>query len=73
MSLLFTKYLKIFTVKLKEYKEDLEYRLHHRLSKFDRSVFLILRPISYFFVFIWLAFLSRNYWDSLDHDLMASI
>ena len=24
-------------------------RLHHRLSKFDRSVFLNLKPISYFF------------------------
>ena len=24
-------------------------RLYHRLSKFDRSVFLILKPISYFF------------------------
>ena len=30
--------------------------------------------ISYFFgVFIWLGFLSRNYWRSLDHDLEASI
>ena len=36
-------------VQLKEYQKDLEYRLHHRLSKFDRSVFLILKPISYFF------------------------
>ena len=29
--------------------ERLEYRLHHRLLKFDRSVFLIFKPISYFF------------------------
>ena len=28
--------------------------LHHRLSKFDRSVFLILKPISYFLAFIWI-------------------
>jgi hypothetical protein len=27
----------------------LEYRLYHRLSKFDRSVFLNLKPISYLF------------------------
>ena len=60
MSLLFTKYLKIFTVKLKEYKEDLEYRLHHRLSKFDRSVFLILKPIPYFFgvYMVWVFYLK---------------
>ena len=52
----------------------MEYRLHHCLSKFDRSVFLILKSISYFFLaFIWLGFLSKNYWSSLDHDLMASI
>ena len=51
---------------------DLEYRLHHCLSKFDRSVFLILKPISYFLAFKWLGFLSRNYWSLLDHDLMAS-
>ena len=42
-------------------------------SKFDRSLFLILKPISYFLVFNWLFFLSRNYWSSLDYDLMASI
>ena len=28
-------------LQLREYWKDLEYRLHHRLSKFDRSVFLI--------------------------------
>ena len=28
---------------------------------------------SYFLAFKWLGFLSRNYWSSLDHDLMASI
>ena len=27
----------------------------------------------FFLAFIWLGFLSRNYWSSLDHDLMASI
>ena len=27
----------------------------------------------FFLVFIWLGFLSRIYWSSLDHDLMASI
>ena len=37
-------------VKLATAKRILE-RLHHRLSKFDRSVFLILKPISYFFGF----------------------
>ena len=26
---------------------EMEYRLHHRLSKFDRSVFVNLEPISY--------------------------
>ena len=40
----------------------MEYRLHHRLSKFDRSVFLNLKPISYMFVVECLCFLSRNYW-----------
>ena len=39
----------------------MEYRLHHRLSKFDWSVFLNLKPISYFLSFIWLGFLSRIY------------
>ena len=48
-------------------------RLHHRLSKFDKSVFLNLKPISYFFGIYMACFLSRNYWSSLDHDLMASI
>ena len=66
--------LSLQMLQLKEYQKDLEYRLHHRLSKFDRSVFLILKPIYYFFLaFIWLGFLSRNYWSSLDHNLMASI
>ena len=36
-------------LQLREYQKDLIYRLHHRLSKFDRSVFLILKPIYYFF------------------------
>jgi hypothetical protein len=46
----------------------MEYILHHHLTKYDRSVFLILKPISYFFGIV---FLCRNYWSSL--DLMASI
>ena len=51
-------------VTAKRILERLEYRLHHHLSKFDRSVFLILKPIFYFLVFIWLGFfLSRNYWS----------
>ena len=40
------------TLQLREYQKDLEYRLHHRLSKFVMSVFLILKPISYFFCFL---------------------
>jgi hypothetical protein len=47
--------------------------LHHHLSKLDRSVFLILKPISYLFGVLWIGFLSRNYWSSLDNDLMVSI
>ena len=35
-------------LQLREYQKDLEYRLHHRVSKFDRSVYLISKPISYF-------------------------
>ena len=46
-------------------------RLHHHLSKFDRSVFLILK--TFFLAFIWLVFLSRIYWSSLNHDLKARI
>ena len=49
----------------------MEYRLHHRFSKFDRSVFLSQFLI--LLAFIWLDFLSRNCWSSSDHDLMASI
>ena len=53
-------------IQLREYQKDLEYRLHLSLSKFDKSVFLI------FLAFIWLSFfLSRNYWSSLDHDLIC--
>ena len=40
----------------------MEYRFHHCLSRYDRSVFLILKPISYSLAFIWLGFSSRNYW-----------
>ena len=36
-------------------------------SSFDKSVFLILKPISYFFG-AWF-FLSINCWSSLNHDL----
>ena len=36
-------------LQLREYQKDLEYRLHHHLLKFERSVFVILKPISYFF------------------------
>ena len=45
-------------------------RLQYRLSKFDRSVFLILKPIYYFFG---LVFYLETIGSSLDHDLMASI
>ena len=55
-------------LQLREYQKDLEYRLHHHQSKFDRSVFLILEPISYFLAFIWLFFLETT---ELHHDLMA--
>ena len=41
--------------------KDLEYRLHYRLPKFDGSVFLNLKLISYFFGFDMAWFLSRNY------------
>ena len=46
----------------------------HPLSKFVRSVILVLKSICYFLALIWLGFLSRNYWSLLDHDhLMAYI
>ena len=42
--------------------------------KFDRSVFLILKPISLLFWHLYgLFFLSSNYWCSIDLDQMASI
>ena len=44
-------------------REYLEYRLHRGLSKFDRSIFLSLKPISYFLAFMWLSFVFRNYWS----------
>ena len=32
------------------------------------------KPISYFFLaFTLLGFISKNYWSSLDHDLMTAI
>ena len=52
----------------------MEFRLHHRLSKFGWSVLLNLKPISYFFgIYMACFFLSRIYWSSLDHSLIASI
>ena len=49
-------------------------RLHHRFSKFDKSVFLISKPISYFWGhFYGLVFLSRNYLSLLHHDLMVRV
>ena len=44
--------IKIFWITAKRILE----RLHHPLSKFDRSAFLILKPISRFLVLIWLVF-----------------
>ena len=38
-----------FTAKRILERLGIQSTLHHRLSKFDRSVFLILKPISYFF------------------------
>ena len=43
--------------------ERLSIQTSSLLSKFDRSVFLNLKPISYFLAFIWLGFLSRNFWS----------
>ena len=37
-------------LQLREYQKDLEFRLHHRLSKFDRSVFLIVVYMAWFFI-----------------------
>ena len=51
----------------------MEYILHHCLSKFDRSVFLILKPIWNLCGIFMALFLSRNYWSLLNHDLKASI
>ena len=52
----------------------MEYRLYHHLSKFDRSVFVNLKPISHFFGRLYgLGFLSRNYWSWSHPNLMASI
>ena len=51
-----------FYVQLREYYKG----VYHGLSKFDWSVFLNLKPLSYFLAFIWLGFLSRIYWSSLD-------
>ena len=54
--------------------KDLEYRFHHCLSKFVRSVLVNIKTISYFFEFTWFGFWSRNYWKLvIDHDLMANL
>ena len=50
----------LLLLQLREYWKYLEYRLHHRSSKFDRSVFLNLNQFVFFLVLIWLGFLSRN-------------
>ena len=63
----------MYYVQLREYYKNVEFRLHHRLSKFDWSVFLNLKPISYFFVIFMAWFLSKIYWSWWDHDIMASI
>ena len=52
-------------LQLREYWKDLEYRLHHILPKFYRSVFLNLKPFLKFllaYIYIWLGFLFKNYW-----------
>ena len=41
-------YLKTL-LQLRKHQKDLEYRLHHCLSKFHSSIFLISKPISYLF------------------------
>ena len=53
----------------------MEYRLHYRVSEYDWSVFLNLKPFlkKNFAFTIWLDFLSRIYWILSDHDLMDSI
>ena len=45
------------------------------MSKFDRSVLYscIFVSLSFWCLYGLVFFLSRNYWSSLDHDLMASI
>ena len=54
--------------------KDLEYRFHHCLSKFVRSVLVNIKTISYFFEFTWFGFWSKNYWKLvIDHDLMANL
>ena len=44
----------------------------HRLSKFDRSAVVNLMPISYFWVFVILGFLSKNFWSELSYPLTAN-
>ena len=51
----------------------MEYTLHHRLSKFDWFVFLILKPISYFGCIYVAWFFIQNLLSLLDDDLMANI
>ena len=49
--------------------------MEYRLSKFYRSVFLILKPISYFFAALLygLVFYLETIESSLDHNLLATI
>ena len=54
-------------VQLRKYQKDLKYRLKHHFSKFIRSVFRILQPISYFFG----ASIAWFFVQKLDHDLRA--
>ena len=49
----------------------MEYRLHHCLSKFDRSE--SKANLLFFQRLYGLGFLSKIYWSLLDHDLLAKI
>ena len=63
----------------REYQKDVEYKLHHGLTKLVWSVFLNLKPISYDFGIYMAWFFIQNLLEfvrldiPLDHDLMASI
>ena len=60
-------------VEPREYLKDLEYRLYHRLSNWIGLYSKFSKPISYFLGVYLAWYLSINCWNSLDHDLMASI